>query len=122
MPIPFERKNAAAKGWKNKINPTCRHDSCSPYRCVQTTIRARSDSLPLLTELRSEALKDRHWRPLLRRVGVRVTFVELNLGLLWGSDLSGHRKIIGETVQAAQGEMALEEFLRQVCSSLECMP
>lgn len=85
-----------------------------PVVLVQVTIRSRSDTLPLLTELRSEALKDRHWRPLLRRLGVRVAFVELNLGLLWASDLSGHRKLISETVQAAQGEMALEEFLRQV--------
>lgn len=77
-------------------------------------MRARSDSLPLLAELRSEALKDRHWRPLLRRLGVRVAYPELNLGLLWGSDLSAHRKAIGETVLSAQGEMALEEFLRQV--------
>lgn len=78
------------------------------------TLRARSESLPLLTELRSEALKDRHWRPLLRRLGIRVGFQELNLGLLWGSSLMGHKKGIGETVLSAQGEMALEEFLRQV--------
>lgn len=80
----------------------------------QMTLRARSESLPLLTELRSEALKDRHWRPLLRRLGIRVGFQELNLGLLWGSALMGHKKGIGEMVLAAQGEMALEEFLRQV--------
>lgn len=64
-------------------------------------------------ELRSEALKDRHWRPLLRRLGVRVGYHELNLGLLWGSALMGNKKVIGETVLSAQGEMALEEFLRQ---------
>lgn len=81
---------------------------------AQVTLRARSESLPLLTELRSESLKDRHWRPLLRRLGIRVGYQELNLGLLWGSSLMSHRKDIGETVLAAQGEMALEEFLRQV--------
>lgn len=80
---------------------------------TQVTLRARSETLPLLTELRSEALKDRHWRPLLRRLGVRVGYHELNLGLLWGSALMGNKKVIGETVLSAQGEMALEEFLRQ---------
>ena len=80
---------------------------------AQVTLRARSETLPLLTELRSEALKDRHWRPLLRRLGVRVGYHELNLGLLWGSALMGNKKVIGETVLSAQGEMALEEFLRQ---------
>lgn len=45
---------------------------------------------------------------------MRVAYPELNLGLLWESDLSAHRKAIGETVLSAQGEMALEEFLRQV--------
>lgn len=78
------------------------------------TLRARSESLPLLTELRSESLKDRHWRPLLRRLGIRVAYQELNLGLLWGSALMNHKKDIGQTVLSAQGEMALEEFLRQV--------
>lgn len=85
----------------------------TPAAPSQATLRARSESLPILSELRSEALKDRHWRPLLRRVGIRVGYQELNLGLLWGSALMSHRKAIGETVQAAQGEMALEEFLRQ---------
>lgn len=88
---------------------------------TQVTLRARSESLPLLTELRSESLKDRHWRPLLRRLGIRVGYQELNLGLLWGSALMSHKKDIGETVLSAQGEMALEEFLRQVtCCRLLC--
>lgn len=90
---------------------------------TQVTLRAHMETLPLLTELRSEALKDRHWRPLLRRLGIRVSYQELNLGFLWGSALLSHRKAIGETVLSAQGEMALEEFLRQarLCSpSIYC--
>ncbi len=80
---------------------------------AKMTLRARSESLPLLSELRSESLKDRHWRPLLRRLGIRVAYSELNLGLLWGCALTAHKKDIAETVLSAQGEMALEEFLRQ---------
>ncbi|CAM9318020.1 unnamed protein product, partial [Hapterophycus canaliculatus] len=99
------------EGMRNLPNRVRQYE---PFDHAQATLRARSESLPILTELRSEALKDRHWRPLLRRVGIMVGYQELNLGLLWGSALMGHRKVIGETVQSAQGEMALEEFLRQV--------
>lgn len=83
------------------------------YKYMQASLRERCASLPLLTELRSEALKDRHWRPLLRRLGIRMAYHELNLGLLWGSAILSNKKYIGEMVLAAQGEMALEEFLRQ---------
>ncbi|CAN0169060.1 unnamed protein product, partial [Ectocarpus sp. 12 AP-2014] len=103
--------DAVQEGMRNLPNRVRQYE---PFEHAQMTLRARSESLPLLTELRSEALKDRHWRPLLRRLGIRVGFQELNLGLLWGSALMGHKKGIGETVLAAQGEMALEEFLRQV--------
>ncbi|CAM9128550.1 unnamed protein product [Discosporangium mesarthrocarpum] len=85
-----------------------------PYDHAQVTLRRRLETVTLITDLRSEALKDRHWRPLLRRLGVRVAFSELTLGLLWGVDLAGHKKSIADIVLSAQGEMALEEFLRQV--------
>ena len=38
----------------------------------------------------------------------------MQLGHLWDADLSTHRPVIQEALTMAQGEMALEVFLKQV--------
>ena len=39
----------------------------------------------------------------------------MTLGHLWDIDLKSHESIVREVLAVAQGEMALEEFLKQVC-------
>lgn len=68
----------------------------------------------IITELRSEALKERHWRALKKRLNVNWVFSELTLGHLWDSDIQKNEAIYKEIITQAQGELALEEFLKQV--------
>ncbi|KAG5186150.1 dynein heavy chain [Tribonema minus] len=77
-------------------------------------VRAHLAAQPLLSDLRSDALKERHWRQVLRLLGVRAPPSELTLGDVWGADLEGCRGALADVVAVAQGEMALEEYLRQV--------
>lgn len=68
----------------------------------------------LIVELKSEALKERHWKQLMRRLNVNWVLSELTLGHVWDIDLQKHEPIVRDIIIVAQGEMALEEFLKQV--------
>ncbi|GBG31493.1 Dynein heavy chain, cytoplasmic [Hondaea fermentalgiana] len=83
------------------------------FEYIQDTVREYKKTQPLIIELRSEALKDRHWRQIHRTLDLGPVS-ELTLGDLWAKDLKRHQKPLQEIFRTAQGEMALEEFLRQI--------
>ena len=68
----------------------------------------------LIVELKSDALKERHWRALMRKLRVNWVLSELSLGQVWDVDLQANESVVKDIILTAQGEMALEEFLRQV--------
>lgn len=68
----------------------------------------------LIVELKSEALKERHWKNLMRRLHVSWVLTDLTLGQVWDVDLLKNEAVVKDTILVAQGEMALEEFLKQV--------
>jgi dynein heavy chain 1 len=68
----------------------------------------------LVTELKSEALKERHWKQLMKRMSIIWNLNDMTLGQVWSIDLQRHEPIIREILTIAQGEKALEEFLKQV--------
>lgn len=72
----------------------------------------------LVIELKSEALKDRHWKQLMKRLHVNWVVSELTLGQIWDVDLQKNELIVKDVLLVAQGEMALEEFLKQVTVGL----
>lgn len=65
-------------------------------------------------ELKSDALKDRHWKQLMRKLRVNWTFSDITLGQIWDVDLQANEAVVKDIIMTAQGEMALEEFLKQV--------
>jgi dynein heavy chain 1 len=74
----------------------------------------------LVVELKSEAVKERHWKALMRRLHVNWVLSELTLGQLWDIDLLKNEVVIKDILLIAQGEMALEEFLKQASIMLLC--
>jgi dynein heavy chain 1 len=68
----------------------------------------------LLSDLKTEALKERHWKIILERLGIRTSFSDLTVGSLWDHGVLSRKKEILEILTVAQGEMALEVFLGQV--------
>jgi dynein heavy chain 1 len=69
-------------------------------------------------ELKSDALKDRHWKQLMRKLRVNWTFSDITLGQIWDVDLQANEAVVKDIIMTAQGEMALEEFLKQVSFKL----
>lgn len=74
----------------------------------------------LVIELKSEALKDRHWKQLMKRLHVNWVVSELTLGQIWDVDLQKNEAVVKDVLLVAQGEMALEEFLKQASDGSGC--
>ena len=68
----------------------------------------------LVTELKSEALKERHWKQLMRNLRVAWQLHNLTLGQVWAVDLQRIEAVVKDVILVAQGEMALEEFLKMI--------
>ncbi|EIW66046.1 hypothetical protein TREMEDRAFT_35527 [Tremella mesenterica DSM 1558] len=86
------------------------------FEYVQETIRGLLKSNVLISEMKSEALRERHWSKLykaLRMSGASQSST-MTLGQVYDLDLRKNEQLIKEVVMQAQGEMALEEFLKQV--------
>ncbi|EDV24404.1 uncharacterized protein TRIADDRAFT_24890 [Trichoplax adhaerens] len=84
------------------------------YEYVQNVLRSYVKANVLVTELKSDSLKERHWKMLMKSLRVSWILSELSLGQVWDVDLLRHEPAIKDILIVAQGEMALEEFLKQV--------
>ena len=85
------------------------------YASYEYTMDSVNDYIKMnvhVTSLKSEALKDRHWKTLMKSLGVSWVLSDLTLGEVWEADLSKHAKEVQEVMNVAQGEMGLEEYLR----------
>eukprot|EP01132_Coremiostelium_polycephalum_P002127 gene2127-2619_t len=86
----------------------------SAFDHAQNLIKAYLKGNAIITDLHSEAIKERHWKMLKKRLNTNWILTELTLGSIWDSDLNRNESIYREVITAAQGEIALEEFLKQV--------
>ena len=84
------------------------------YEYVRKLLQSYAKVNILVVDLKSDALKERHWKSLTRQLRVSWMISDLTLGQVWDVDLQKNETIIKDVIQVAQGEMALEEFLKQV--------
>jgi len=52
----------------------------------------------LISDLKSEAIRDRHWKTLNNRLKLRRSINDMTLGHIWDVDLIRHEKFIGEVL------------------------
>ena len=86
------------------------------FEHIQSVLRQLLKVNPLLSDMKSEAVRERHWVRIYKalRPGKRYSQVSMNLGDVWDLQLATSEGVIRDIVTQAQGEMALEEFLKQV--------
>jgi dynein heavy chain 1 len=81
---------------------------------VRATINGFLRGNLIVTDLRSEAIKLRHWDMLKRKLGTSWIIDDLTLGQIWDSGLQEKEAAFREVITIAQGELGLEEFLKAV--------
>ena len=87
------------------------YDACtSLYDKIKSLIAGHAT----LNDMKTDALKDRHWKTILQRLNIDVSFSELTVGMLWDNGLLERKKEMAEILQVSQGEMAIENFLTEV--------
>jgi dynein heavy chain 1 len=84
------------------------------YTSVYDTIKQYMSGHGTLSDLKTDALKDRHWKTILQKLNINVPFAELTVGMLWDNGLLDRKKDMAEILSVAQGEMAIEVFLADV--------
>ena len=77
------------------------------YEYVMKLIQSYQKVNMLIVELKSDALKDRHWKTLCKQLGASWVLSELTVGQVWDVDLQRHEGIVKDIILVAQGEMAL---------------
>ncbi|KAJ3114591.1 Dynein heavy chain 10, axonemal [Phlyctochytrium bullatum] len=87
-----------------------------PYNVVAEKIVTFKDSIPLFSDLKNEALRERHWRRLMEITG--KTF-DMNpdtftLEKLFSMNLHEHAEAIAEIVAGAMKELSIENGLKEV--------
>eukprot|EP01116_Phalansterium_solitarium_P005286 TRINITY_DN1679_c0_g1_i1.p1 TRINITY_DN1679_c0_g1~~TRINITY_DN1679_c0_g1_i1.p1 ORF type:complete len:4594 (-),score=1709.56 TRINITY_DN1679_c0_g1_i1:318-14099(-) len=88
--------------------------SYAAYNHLQSAIKNYLKYNGIVNDLKSEALRDRHWKELKKRLNAAWVQSSLTLGDIWDSDLNKNEEIFKDVILKAQGELALEEFLRSV--------
>ena len=84
---------------------------------VQEALSQRLAIQPVLRDLCTEALKDRHWKGLLLALGLSgscSTVAAVTLGHIWDCRPLTHKAAVTDALATAQGELALEQFLRDL--------
>lgn len=86
------------------------------FEHIQQVLRQLLKVNPLLSDMKSEAVRERHWNKIYKALkpGKRYSPISMNLGDVWDLQLGASEPVIRDIVAQAQGEMALEEFLKQV--------
>ena len=84
------------------------------YNKLYNEIKSLLAGHATLSDLKTDSLKERHWKTILQKLNVHVSFSELTIGMLWDNGLLDKKKDVAEVLSVAQGEMAIEVFLNQV--------
>ncbi|KAG9253399.1 dynein heavy chain, N-terminal region 1-domain-containing protein [Emericellopsis atlantica] len=86
------------------------------FEHVQGILRSLLKVNTILTDLKSDAIRERHWQKIYKQIKPQKRFSpsSMTLGDVWDLNLVATEAIVKDIIAQAQGEMALEEFLKQV--------
>uniref|UniRef100_A0A8B9BUE2 Dynein axonemal heavy chain 10 n=1 Tax=Anser brachyrhynchus TaxID=132585 RepID=A0A8B9BUE2_9AVES len=90
---------------------------------LETKMKAFRDSIPLLLDLKNEALRERHWQDLMERTGTRfeMTTETFTLENMFAMELHRHSDIINEIVGTAVKELSIEKGVKDIAETWEQM-
>ncbi|KAH3764595.1 cytoplasmic dynein heavy chain [Pelomyxa schiedti] len=84
------------------------------YNFLKNLLGQYSKSHLIITDLHSESVRERHWDILKRKLNATWVLTELTLGHIWDIGVMKNEVIFRDVITQAQGEKALEEFLKAV--------
>ncbi len=92
------------------------------YKGLEDTVKNMQTSLPLIQELHHPAMRDRHWKQLMRATGVSfVMGSNFSLGNLMDLKLHEFEDDVLEIVDRAQKELTIERQLKKLSDTWKSM-
>ncbi|XP_039327853.2 dynein axonemal heavy chain 10 isoform X2 [Saimiri boliviensis] len=89
---------------------------------LEAKMKAFKDSIPLLLDLKHEALRDRHWKELMEKTSVFFEMTEtFTLENMFAMELHKHTEVLNEIVTAAVKEVAIEKAVKEILDTWENM-
>jgi dynein heavy chain 1 len=95
-------------------NLPARVRSYASYEATLENVKGYLKGNVHIANLKSDSLKERHWKQLIRELGVDWVLADLTLGNIWDMDMARNEKKLQDIMLQAQGEMGLEEYLKQI--------
>lgn len=94
------------------------------FEHVQNVLRQLIKANPLLADLKSDAIRERHWLKIYKALkpNKRYSEVSMTLGDVWDLQLVASESTIRDIIVQARGELALEEFVKQVRDTWQSYP
>ena len=109
--------NEGVETFRGKVRSFPKHlKELTAYKNVEAAIQAFAESVPVLDQLKNEAMKERHWNKLMEMTGTHFDMnpKKFTLGNLFAMDLSRFVEQIGEIVVEAMQELKIESELKKV--------
>ncbi|KAL7749213.1 hypothetical protein RI367_005365 [Sorochytrium milnesiophthora] len=94
-----------------------------PYNVIAEKVMVFRDSIPLFSDLKNEALRERHWKKLMEVTGKSfdINPESFTLEKLFGMHLHEHVEVISEIVNGAMKELSIENGLKEIETTWKAM-
>jgi dynein heavy chain len=90
----------------------------SAHKGVEDTVKNMQTTLPLITDLKNPAMRERHWKQLARATGVSFSMDErFTFGDLMALKLHNFVDDVGEIVDRASKELNIEKQLKKIADA-----
>uniref|UniRef100_A0A8C3JB17 Dynein axonemal heavy chain 10 n=1 Tax=Calidris pygmaea TaxID=425635 RepID=A0A8C3JB17_9CHAR len=88
---------------------------------LETKMKAFRDSIPLLLDLKNEALRERHWQDLMEKTGTSFEMAPETFTLenMFAMELHRHSHVISEIVGTAVKELSIEKGVKDIAETWE---
>ena len=83
------------------------------YEITEKKLKNLKKMNVIIADLRTEAIKDRHWKQILKRLSIHKPVNELTLKEFWNSPLLEMEKHLQEIINQASGELVLETYIKK---------
>ncbi|XP_030358369.1 dynein heavy chain 10, axonemal isoform X4 [Strigops habroptila] len=90
---------------------------------LESRMKAFRDSVPLLLDLKNEALRERHWQELMEQTGIHfeMTTETFTLENMFAMELHRYSDVISEIVGSAVKELGIEKGVKEITETWENM-
>uniref|UniRef100_A0A7S1KNU3 Dynein heavy chain, cytoplasmic n=1 Tax=Percolomonas cosmopolitus TaxID=63605 RepID=A0A7S1KNU3_9EUKA len=96
-----------------KDSPSWMH-TYESFRQIRSKIENYVAAVPVLKELKTEAMADRHWKMLRKNLNANWELKELTVGQILDTDIETNEQVYKDVLRVAQGELVLEVHLREI--------